>query len=169
MNVPKHMLITYSSEKAESGHVDPNFTKLVYGNSKKNGEVIRNNITPGSYIFFNTRIDNKRYITSYFYVEKMLFKDKHDHEIKGLGCSASEDAVIVIGSRTFSKVLTIPLVLDQKMIGKITSLRADSKYFAAKEKKGIGELEAIKDKTLNPAIITEEEKEMLIDLCKNIG
>ena len=40
MNEPKHMLITYSSEKAESGH-DPNFTKLVYGNSKKNGETIR--------------------------------------------------------------------------------------------------------------------------------
>ena len=31
------------------------------------------------------------------------------------------------------------------------------------------ELEAIKDKTLNPAIITEEEKEMLIGLCKNRG
>ena len=37
MNEPKHMLITYSSEKAESGHVDPNFTKLVYGNSKRTG------------------------------------------------------------------------------------------------------------------------------------
>ncbi|NUJ08465.1 hypothetical protein [Bacillus paranthracis] len=169
MNKPKHMLITYSSEKAESGHVDPNFTKLVYGNSKKKGETIRKNITPGSYIFFNTRIDNKRYITSYFYVEKMLYKGEHDHEINALGCSASEDKVIIVGSRTFSKVLTIPLVLDRKMIGKIKSLEADAKYFSDKKKKGKEELEAIKDKTLNPAIITEEEKEMLIDLCKNRG
>ena len=51
MNEPKHMLITYSSEKAESGHVDPNFTKLVYGNSKRTGKQLEKNITPGSYIF----------------------------------------------------------------------------------------------------------------------
>ena len=52
----------------------------------------------------------------------MLYKSKHNHEIDALGCSASEDKVIIVGSRTFSKVLTIPLVLDRKMIGKIKSL-----------------------------------------------
>ena len=30
-------------------------------------------------------------------------------------------------------------------------------------------IRSFKDKTLNPAIITEEEKEMLIGLCKNRG
>ena len=30
-------------------------------------------------------------------------------------------------------------------------------------------IRSIKDKTLNPAIITEEEKEMLIGLCKIEG
>ena len=135
MNEPKHMLITYSSEKAESGHVDPNFTKLVYGNSKRTGKQLEKHNARLLYLF-NARIDNKRYITSYFYVEKMLYKSKHNHEIDALGCSASEDKVIIVGSRTFSKVLTIPLVLDRKMIGKIKSLGADAKYFSDKKKKG---------------------------------
>ncbi|AFQ13288.1 TPA: hypothetical protein ACGW5B_005540 [Bacillus paranthracis] len=169
MNEPKHMLITYSVEKAASGHVDPNFTKLVYGNSKKNGEIIKKHISPGSFIFFNARIGDKRYITSYFYVEKMLYKGKHDHEIAGLGCDAADDQVIIVGSRSFSKVLTIPIVLDRKLIGKIKSIGADEKYFKEKAKVKIGELEAIKDKTLNPNIITEEEKEFLIGLCENRG
>ncbi|MGR9594404.1 hypothetical protein [Bacillus thuringiensis] len=169
MNELKHMLITYSVEKADSGHVDPNFTKLVYGNSKRNGEIIRKHISPGSFLFFNARIGDKRYITSYFYVEKILIKGTHDNEIAGLGCDAEEDQIIIVGSRTFSKVLTIPIVLDKKLIGKIKSIGADAKYFKEKGKAKIGELEAIKDKTLNPNIITEEEKEFLIGLCKNRG
>ena len=70
----EHLLITYSIECAEGGHVDPNFTQLVYGNSVKNGNIIKKHITPGSYIFFNARIGGNRYITAYFYVEKVLIR-----------------------------------------------------------------------------------------------
>ena len=164
-----HLIITYSVECAESGHVDPNFTQLVYGNSDKNGNIIVNHITPGSYIFFNARIGDKRYITAYFYVEKVLFKGTNDKEIETLSCSAKVDDVIVIGSRTFSKILTIPLVLDRELIRKIKSYIADDKYFNTKIASGCSELEAIKDKTLNPKLITEEEKEMLLFLCKDKG
>ncbi|MFJ7678277.1 hypothetical protein ACIQXQ_09450 [Peribacillus sp. NPDC097198] len=165
----KHMIVTYSAEKAKEGHVDPNFTQIVYGNSNKNGNSIRNNLDIGSFIFFNARIDNKRYITAYFYVEKILIKGENDQEIDSLNCSAKEDEVIIIGSRLHSKVLTIPLVLNKDLMEKITSYNADSDYFESKKLAGIGELEAIKDKTLNPKVITEEEKEMLIKLCKNRG
>ncbi|MFJ7684336.1 hypothetical protein [Peribacillus butanolivorans] len=165
----KHMIVTYSAEKANEGHVDPNFTQLVYGNSNKNGNSIRNNLDVGSFIFFNARIDKKRYITAYFYVEKILIQGENDQEIDSLNCSAKEDEVIIIGSRLHSKVLTIPLVLDRSLMEKIKSYNADSNYFETKKIAGISELAAIKDKTLNPTKITEEEKEMLIKLCRNRG
>ena len=44
------------------------------------------------------------------------------------------------------------------MIGKIKSLGADAKYFSDKKKKGKERIRSDRDKTLNPAIITEEEK-----------
>lgn len=165
----EHIVITYSAEKASAGHVDPNFTQLVYGNSSRNGNIIKRHLRSGSYIFFNARIGNKRYITAYFYVEKLLLKGQHDVEINALNCSAKDDEVIVIGNRSFSKVLTVPLDFDKELIGKIQSYNADNTYFDRKQAEGINELEAIKDKTLNPKVITEEEKEMLIELCTNRG
>jgi len=47
----EHIIITYSAECAEGGHVDPSFTQLVYGNSNKNGNILKNHIKPGSYVF----------------------------------------------------------------------------------------------------------------------
>jgi hypothetical protein len=161
----EHLLITYSAECAEKGHIDPNFTQLIYGNSNKNGDIIKNRITPGSIIFFNARIGDNRYITAYFYVEKVLIKGIHDSEINGLICDAKTDEVIVIGNRNNSKILTAPLLFDKKLIQKLTSYEATDQYFNSKS----SELEAIKDKTLNPKVITEVEKELLIKLCKNRG
>lgn len=120
-------------------------------------------------MFFNARIGVERYITAYFYIEKVLLKKANGNEIEALSCSVKDDEVILIGSRTFSKVLTIPLVFDRELIGKIKSYEADDNYFNAKISAGCTELEAIKDKILNPKIITEEEKEMLIAICKNNG
>ncbi|MFT8311207.1 MAG: hypothetical protein ABF629_08580 [Sporolactobacillus sp.] len=167
--MPEHIIITYSSEKAQTGHVDPNFTKLVYGDSNQHGNILKKHLTPGSYLFFNTRIGNSRYITSYFYVEKLLEKEKDFDEIKGLHCSAESDEVIVIGSRNFSKVLTSPLIFDQALLQKITSYGADEDYFVAKAANGDSELKAIKDKTLTPKLITDEEMKLLLHLCENRG
>ena len=165
----KHYIITYSAARAAKGHIDPNFTQIVYGNNKNFGVTLKNNIEPGSYIFFNARIGNKRYITAYFYIEKVLEKGKHDFEIDTLTCSAKDDDVIFIGNRSFSKILTTPLVLDKSLMAAIESFGAADAYFKMKESSGCSELEAIKDKTLHPHIITEEEKEMLIGLCKDKG
>lgn len=159
------MLVTYSAECAENGHVDPNFTQMVYGNSKQNGRSLKNNLNVGSYLFFNARIGEKRYITAYFYVEKILEKGIHDEEIKALDCDAKNDEVIIIGSRQFSKILTIPLVLDKQLMMQLPSYNATENYFASKS----SELEAIKDKTLNPTRLTESEKEILLSLCQKRG
>ena len=165
----EHLLITYSAECAEKGHVDPNFTQLVYGNSKSNGEFVKKHIKPGSYIFFNARIDQQRFITAYFEVEKILIKGQQDSEINSLKCDAKVDEVVVIGDRNHSKILTAPLLLDRKLIGKLTTYGADDDYFIKKIASGCSELEAIKDKTLNPKVISEQEKELLIGLCINRG
>jgi hypothetical protein len=159
------MLVTYSAECAKDGHIDPNFTQLVYGNSGNKGDSLKNNLSEGSFLFFNARIGNKRYITAYFYIEKILVKDRQDAEIKGLNCDAKDDTYIFIGSRQFSKVLTIPLELDKSLLLKLNSYGTTEEYFASKS----SELVAIKDKTLNPTVITEEEKEFLIGLCKDRG
>ncbi|AYD39519.1 hypothetical protein D4Z93_02765 [Clostridium fermenticellae] len=161
----KHMLITYSDECARNGHVDPNFTQLVYGDGGNKGEALKNNLSEGSYLFFNTRIGNKRYITAYFYIEKILLKGKNNIEISALNCDAKNDNVIFIGSRQFSKILTIPLELNKSLLLKLKSYKATDEYFASKS----SELVAIKDKTLNPTVITEDEKEFLMELCNNRG
>ncbi|WP_394217542.1 hypothetical protein [Halobacillus trueperi] len=165
----KHMVVTYSAEKAETGHVDPNFTQMVYGDSGDKSNVMEKNLEEGSYVFFNARIGNQRYITAYFYVEKILIKGKHDHEIASINASAKEDRLLIIGSRYFSKVLTVPLLLNRNLMEELISFGADKDYFNKKKSEGHSELVAIKDKTLNHKLITEEEKEYLIDLCKNRG
>lgn len=159
------MMVTYSAECAQNGHVDPNFTYLVYGSSNKNGDSLKKHLSEGSYLFFNARIGDKRYITSYFYIEKILVKGEHDREIAALNCDAKNDEVIFIGSRQFSKVLTIPLELDKELLMRLKSYHADEEYFKSKST----ELLAVKDKTLNPTVISEGEKEMLIGMCKDRG
>lgn len=161
----EHMIVTYSAECAQEGHVDPNFTYLVYGNSGKNGASLKKHLKIGSYLFFNARIGDKRYITSYFYIEKILLKHKDDNEIALLKCDAKTDEVVFVGSRQFSKVLTIPLEFNEELLLKIKSYNATKEYVKSKS----SELEAIKDKTLNPTVITDAEKEMLIELCKDRG
>lgn len=161
----EHILVTYSAECAEGGHIDPNFTKLVYGNANKNGKILNKHLSNGSYLFFNARIGNKRYITAYYYVEKVLLKGRDDSEIAALDCDAKDDEVIIIGSRNFSKILTLPLELNKELLLKLKSYHADEEYFDNKNT----ELVAIKDKTLNPTVITEDEKDLLIGLCKNRG
>lgn len=162
-----HLIVTYSSEKAESGHVDPNFTMLVYGDSGHKGNVIKTNLDKGSYIFFNTRIGTQRYITAYYYIEKILSKAHGQaSEILSLKCDAKDDEVVVIGNREKSKILTSPLLLDKNLMMKLKSFGADGTFFSNKSRT---ELQLISDKTLNHHILPEWEKEELIYLCLNRG
>lgn len=163
-----HMLITYSKDCADTGHVDPNFTHLVYGDSNNRGTILLNNLQRSSYVFFNTTIDCKRYITAYFYVEKILVKGIDDVEINNLnelGCAAASDEVIIVGNRNKSKVLTLPLLLDKDLLLKLNSFNVNENYFSSKK----SELQAISYKTYNPTKLTEEEKDKLESLCKNRG
>lgn len=164
-----HLFVTYSSDKAKNGHIDPNFTQLVYGDSGQEGNVIKKHLQPGSYVFFNTNINGQRFITAYFYLEKILTKDKDRVEIDCMNCSAKTDDVVVIGSRLYSKVLTIPLKLDKDLLMELKSFEADENYFIGKEQNGYNELQAISHKTYNNKLLSEEDKNTLIEKCKNRG
>lgn len=164
-----HMLVTYSEECAANNHIDPNFTYLVYGDSGNNAYRIVKDLTEGSYVFFNINIGGKRYITAYFYIEKILQKGKDDAEIATLQCDAKDDEVIIIGSRNFSKILTAPLVFDKNLAIELTSLHADKNYFDQALSEGRTELSAINSKTKVPRILDEKDKNTLLHLCHNRG
>ncbi|MGE6596389.1 hypothetical protein [Bacillus proteolyticus] len=169
MKLKKHILVTYSAECAENNHVDPNFTHLVYGDSGDNGKRIVRELTEGSFMFFNLNIGGKRYITAYFYIEKILQKGVHDSEIAALNVDAKVDDVVVFGSRSHSKILIAPLHLDRVLMERLTSLNADKAYFDEKIENGISELSAVNSKTKTPRILSEKDKEYLLSICKKRG
>jgi hypothetical protein len=164
-----NLFVTYSSDSAKNGHVDPNFTQLVYGDSGLEGNVIKKNLNPGSYMFFNTNVNGQRYITAYFYIEKILTKEKDKVEIDCMNCSANIDDVIVIGSRLYSKILTLPLKLDKQLLIELKSFEADENYFTAKDSAGYKELQAISHKTYNNKLLSDADKEILLEKCKDRG
>lgn len=165
----EHLLITYSSDCAKNGHIDPNFTQLIYGDSSIEGNVIKKHLEPGSYVFFNTNINGERYITAYFYAERILNINDNKVEIDALSCSAKEDEVVIIGSRLFSKILTIPLKLDKELLMDLKSFNIDNNYFIDKKVAGYSELQAISHKTYNNKLLSDEDKDLLLEKCKNRG
>ena len=70
----EHIIITYSAEKAGEGHVDPNFTQLVYGDSGRKGNIIKKHLRVGSYIFFNARIEKKGILLLIFMLKRCYLK-----------------------------------------------------------------------------------------------
>lgn len=73
----KHLLIKYISRKNKQ--VAPNFTYLTYGDGSRGGE-IRNTLQP-VHLFSFILLTNKKNITAYFYVEKILTKENNGAEI----------------------------------------------------------------------------------------
>lgn len=165
----KNLLVVYSSDCAKNGHVDPDFTNLVYGDSKGDGKIILNNLQAGSYVFFHTNIGGEKYITAYFYIEKILEKNKDKFEIECLKSHAKSDDVIIIGSRVHSKILTIPLKLDRALLLELESFNLEESYFNKKINDGYSELEAISHKTFNLKLLSDNDKEILLQKCLNRG
>lgn len=165
----KHLLITYIDPSEINNHVDPDFKNLVYGDVKDRGYVLLNNLSEGSYVFFNTKIGDKRYITGYYYFGKLLLKGRDNKEISQLTSDAKTDEVILIGDRVKSKILTKPLLLDKELMIKLKSLKADEKYFEDKLNENKTELAAINYKTRTHRKLSDRDKDFLLQLCENRG
>lgn len=165
----KHMLITYTDPVDNNNHVDPDFTKLLYGDSSY-VSLIKENLEEGSYVFFNTRIGSDRYITAYFYVEKVLYRGNNDAEIDGLNfCGVEVDKAFIVGSRVHSKILTTPLLFGKQLATEVTSLNMPLTYFTQGYFKDKSILSAISSKTRNPVILSDRDKDILLDKCKYKG
>lgn len=164
-----HLLITYVDPSEIDNHVDPDFKNLVYGDVNERGYILLNNLGDGSYVFFNTKIGDKRYIAGYYYFSKLLLKGKDDEEIGKLKSDANGDEVILIGDKEKSKILTKPLLLDKELIIKLKSLKAEEKYFDNKFRENKTELMAINYKTRTHRKLSNVDKDILFNLCKNRG
>lgn len=164
-----HLLINYIDPSEINNHVDPDFKNLVYGDVEARGYILLNNLGEGSYIFFNTTIGDKRYITGYYYFKKLLLKGRDDDEINKVSSDAKTDEIIVIGDKEKSKILTKPLLLDKELITTLKSIKADEKYFDKKFKENKTELMAINYKTRTHRKLSEEDKDILLNLCENRG
>lgn len=165
----KHLLITYVDPGAIGNHVDPDFKNLVYGDSGDRGYILLNNLQKGSYVFFNTTISDKRYITGYFCVDKILMKNRDDSEILKLESDAKQDEIIIIGSRDKSKVLTRPVLFDRNVIMSLPALKADKNYFDEKFKNNFSELSAINSKTRTHRKLKDFDRDILLKICEHKG
>ncbi|MBW7453309.1 hypothetical protein ACFOLF_06200 [Paenibacillus sepulcri] len=162
----KHLLIKYVQPEDINNHVDPNFTYLTYGDSGSRGAILRNKIEIGSYIFFHTSYNQKEYLTAYFYVEKLLTKEKNQAEIANLIADSKNDDVVIIGNREHSKILSYPLPFDKRIVIKLKSLNID---FGKVERGEQSELKTISDSTRTHRELSEEEVDWLISECSNRG
>ncbi len=66
-------------------HPDPVLEELTYGEgTERFAPRIRNNVRPGSHIFFHTTIGGQRYITGHYFVSKIMagFDARHDKKIR---------------------------------------------------------------------------------------
>ncbi|MHC1745522.1 MAG: helix-turn-helix transcriptional regulator [Negativicutes bacterium] len=149
----------------ENGHVDPNFTKLVYGDSGSRGQRLNKIIKTGSYIFFHTKIGNGDYITGYFNVAKILERGEHDTEIQSIGCDAEIDEIVIIGDRNNSKILNTPLLLDKKLILQLGSLKVPEERFDTER----SELSIVSSATREHRELSGSDVQLLLKLCKDRG
>lgn len=147
-------------------HVDPNFTKLTYGDSGPKGNMLKSLVVgDGAYIFFHTTINKLRYITAYFYVKQILIKGLNDDEIEELNVDASVDDVIVIGDRERSKILTTPLLFDKQLALELPSLNYSEEYF---QNRG-DNLKAISDKIRPHRPLSDSDVNHLLTKCEKRG
>ena len=165
----KHLLITYTDPSEKGNHVDPDFTKLLYGDSSY-VSLIRDNLEEGSYVFFNTKIGSDRYITAYYCVEKVLYRDENDAEIDGLNfCGVKVDKAFIVGSRIHSKIITTPLLFGKQLATELACLNMPLNYFTQGYFKDRSVLSAISSKTRNPVVISEKDKDILLNKCMYRG
>lgn len=165
------ILITYTPLEE---HIDPNYNYLIYGESSRKAVHIKNVLkdnsskdNQGMYLFFNTKINDKRYITAYFSIDKVLHRGEDDEEISKLPeCSAKlNDTLIITGERNNSKILIHPLLLDKALALSLYSLGFQEAEFVEEEK----ELSCISNKTRMHRLLSEADTKILIDKCKNRG
>ncbi len=165
-------------------HNDPMISEFTYGDHGKKGEMIRNGLGVGNYVFFHTTIGGHRYITGYYVISKIMegyearsepsivknYKNPHFHYPEqwhelgwGEWIEEGED-VVIFGAPDKSKDLRKePLLFDRNLAEKL-GFEGSSIVFDVVDKNGrlMKDSERISSSTRTPRYITDNDVELLL-------
>jgi len=112
-------------------HSDPLFKEYTYGDVNERARKIKKDLKKGDYVFFHTSIGQKKYITAYYIVERVMdttdavadrniiAKYKNPHLLEGKRSSTTDD-VLILGDPILSRVLDKPLLFDRVLAEKLS-------------------------------------------------
>ena len=152
--MPIHYLIPYVPLK---GHKDPDFKELSYGDSGQRGEILKNNLSQGSYLFFHTKIGSAKYITC-FIVVGCIVSGKEARLDDSINCDGQFDDWLFIGNKDKSKRLRKPIPFNRVIAEKL-SLGINFDSFDKGEK---SELQVIGSSTRSHRQLTEDDVSELL-------
>lgn len=146
-----HFIISYRQLKS---HVDPDFRVMTYGDSGPRGARLKRELTKGSYVFFNTRLGDCKYLTGYFVVEQVI-SGQDTKKLYPLSDAAVDDWVVV-GDESLSKKLNKPLPIDKSLMEKLsipTKFKPDDPR---------SELSIISSYLRPPRVISDDDRKLLL-------
>jgi hypothetical protein len=127
MKKHKHLLIPYVQLL---NHLDPVFEEYTYGDGGRRAKKLKKVLEPGSYVFFHTSKNRKKFITAYYIVDhwrdtvdacqNKLIRSKYKNPHLDKKDFNGRDDVIVFGDPILSRFLEVPLVFDRKLAGKLS-------------------------------------------------
>ncbi|MGG3507978.1 endonuclease NucS domain-containing protein [Paenibacillus lautus] len=125
-----NFLIGYLDAERNNGHEDPMLNEFTYGESSNNTTNLLN-VSKGDYLFFHKTIHEKRYITAYYYVEKVMSVKVAQHNsliihkfnnphLKKATNLLTNNECIAFGNPIFSKKLDVPLEITPQLLSKLS-------------------------------------------------
>ena len=125
-----HLLIPYVPL---SGHHDPLFEECTYGDVETRAQKLKRDLKQGDFVFFHTTLRNRRYITAYYVVDKVLntseaatnkaivakYKNPHIKEFRE-GSRRTGDDVVIFGDTILSRRLERPLGFTRELSDKLS-------------------------------------------------
>ncbi|MEY9979906.1 endonuclease NucS domain-containing protein [Lysinibacillus sp. RC79] len=125
-----NFLIGYLDAERNNGHEDPMLSEFTYGESSNNALNLLK-VNKEDFLFFHKAVNNKRFITAYFYVEDiMLVKDAQKNllitskfnnpHLKKDASLLKKNECIAFGNPIFSRVLDVPLEITPELLSKLS-------------------------------------------------
>jgi hypothetical protein len=115
-------------------HPDPLFTEFTYGDASRRAKILKNKLNKGDDVFFHTTIRNKKYITAYYVVDRVLdtpeavkdrnivakYKNPHIVDFLDPEKGKYKEDVVLFGDPITSRVLDKPLLFDRSLAEKLS-------------------------------------------------
>lgn len=115
-------------------HLDPDMDEFTYGDVDARARKLRKDLVRGSYVLFHTTIRNRRYITAYFVIDRVLdskaaaenrliadkYRNPHVQEFVRGERDKDEDDVTIFGDPVLSRKLDRPLPFDRGLAERLS-------------------------------------------------